>query len=410
MDGSFLFPDASSPPDAAPTTIAVTVTQAGVPVSAATVLADSASGTQTQATTGDTGAATISVSGISDVTIVVQLTGLAEIVTMTGVQPGEAVTFALPDADPQTITFDVGGTSPDSSTAFDLWVPSPSNNLSDHQFPMAGNGMPSVITVPANAVTTPIDLVAISGDGTEYSGVPARTYSAGDAVTLTMDWMPVSTFMFAATGMPDEVTSVSGNMSMLSDGFGLSGGSTSMELADGSASGSMTFAPFGEVYRSNMQVGTAIQSQALNHASADEFDSYTVTGDSLLPWITNVAMAGTPLAMTWSTTASGGSLTPQGYVIEMQYTTTAGSAFWIATRAPDATSWTLPTLPSSLSMWSPVGATNVSGFPISLYSSAITGGYNAFRTLVCADLDLLNGHGNALELGDTVSSFPFNNQ
>ena len=398
--------DAALPPDATPTSIAVTVTQGGVPVNAATVLADGVSGPQTQATTDDTGTTTVNVSGTSDLTIVVQLNGLAELFTMTGVAPGEAITFGLPALTTPTISVNVGGTAPDSSTNFDLWVPSPSNNLSDHQFQLAGNGMPSMIPLPANATTTPIDLVAISGDGTQYVGVPAQTYADHSHFSLPTNWAPLVPFTFSATGLPIEVTSVGGNMSMLSDGFGLSGGGTSMVLTNGDASGSMNFAPFGEISRSNMQVNTANQTQALNHATADSISNYTITGDNLLPWIENVVVGGTPLAVSWSTAASGGTAVLQGYIIEMQYTTTAGSVSWYATIDPNATSWTLPKLPSSLDMWSPVGATNVNAFPLGLNSSALTD-YKNLRTVVAADINLLNGQGDALSLRDTTVSFPF---
>ena len=135
-------------------------------------------------------------------------------------------------------------------------------------------------------------------------------------------------------------------------------------------------------------------------------DPDTITGDNLLPWIENVVVGGTPLAVSWSTAASGGTAVLQGYIIEMQYTTTAGSVSWYATIDPNATSWTLPKLPSSLDMWSPVGATNVNAFPLGLNSSALTD-YKNLRTVVAADINLLNGQGDALSLRDTTVSFPF---
>ena len=376
-----------------------------------TVLADNAAGIQTQATTADTGAATVAVTSDSnEITVVLQLGQNVELLTMNGVAPGENLVFALPVPDNSTFKVHLSGTSPDSSSSFQVCVPLPKSNTLTNCTTFPGDGTSTSIALPGSAATTPIDIVATftSDSGMQYVALTQQTFAADQTYTLPTNWAATTNVPFTATGMPDIITTFDPGVKRVIDGNEMNDSfseGVDVGVVDGSATDSVDVAAIPGQYQASANVKTGTMTQSFVRTLASVPTSETITGDDLAPWIINVAVGGTPLAMTWDVMDSGGSTQPGGYLMQAQYTTSTATVTWIAMIDSSATSWTLPTLPDSLAAISPSNATgDVTGFPFSMNSSTLTT-YLELRTALFGHLGALQSRDTS-GFGDIVVSSP----
>ena len=396
--------DATSAVDASPTTISLTATVGGQPLANAPVLVDGSSGPQTQTTTDSNGKATVDALGPSNITVLSIGEGATELLTMNGALPGEQLTFGFPGADPADISVSIGGTPPNNQGLLELYAPTLYTSQ-QNRTELASDGTPTMISFPGKTGTTPVTVVALTGDGSQYVALPKTTYSDQESVTLPTNWMPTSTMNYQFTGIPAEVDTVTPSFNSVTAGMQVNSnvnGQTT--IVDGAGTATAKFAPVVDQYRVGATFASGQAGQAVTVLQSTIPTSMTITGDQLAPWITAAAPSTDPVAINWSTTDSGGSAVVDGYIMLAQYAATSGSVTWYATQDPSATSWTLPILPDSLSMWSPVGASNFFGFPISI-ASADVDGYAAFRALVISDISFI-ATGNTTAYGLVTASAP----
>ena len=396
--------DSGAPIDATPTTISLTLTIAGSPSSGAVVLADGPNGTQTQATTDSSGDATVNVSGTSDVTLALVQGGGAQFITIGAVAAGQHLILSIP-SDDQKMQINVGGTSPDTST-FSLAVPA-SEGDPDNTVALAGDGTTSHVNIPANGATTPIDLVALTSDATQYVAITGQTFTSGQSVQLPSTWSPVSTVTINASALPSDVTSVFASINSFSDNLKLeTGGAGNAATPDtGAATVTTTFAPVGSSFRTGLHLANGGSSQIVFRHTAQAPTTVAVTGSELAPWISNATATSSPARLQWTVTDSGGTATLVGCVLGVNYSLGENNVQWSAILPGDATSWTLPTLPASLAQWAPASDTSISiGNFFAVSQTTTTTNFPSFRTLFLAHPNLFSGDDSAL--GDFVVTAP----
>ena len=376
IDAPSVTVDAAPPADALfHGTITVNVTVGGQPAIGAVVLIDDTTPPQTQATTDDSGQAVVTVDGTTMITAVVDNVNSAFLMTMTGVAPGESISLDAPDPAPTSIDLTVTGESPDDQSNITLFAP---NN---NQGTSAANTTPTNIMVPATTTTTPAQLLAVSNDGLQYVGTDSAVFTADESINLPTHWVPLATLTYETTGLPDIVNNVEYTIDSLSGGYDLHD-TTVKDITPtaNTASATASFPPVGDVFRFGTQVKTSNSlGQTIFHHATTAPTSMNITLADFGPWLSAFNLVQAPFSITWGLTPSGGSAQLDGTLFVMGYGATGGAVQWIISAAPDATSFTAPVLPTSVSKWSPVGASNFNGFPLPVSSDQFAS-YNELRT------------------------------
>ena len=110
------------------------------------------------------------VDGTNNLTIVDELNGSATLLTMNAVAAGETLTIALPNLKPTTFCVAVGGEASDTTSSFSIC--GPAQNTQDNCTTVSSGGS-GFLRLPSVAMSTAVDVVAISNDNPQYTGLPA---------------------------------------------------------------------------------------------------------------------------------------------------------------------------------------------------------------------------------------------
>jgi hypothetical protein len=318
----------------------------------------------------------------------------ASITTITGVAPGDELTFGL-KARP-TIVNQGGQTSMTASYT-------PSSGATSHIFyttcgtSFAGTTSPVTLTFRDSCHGPMFDLVGVASGGTlttpRFLRLTNIAYQGGGSFTIPVGFSTMSNFTVNALNVPAEISSMSVRRASMLEHTAVA--SQSVSAGDPAAGTVSTIVPYGPTVGTRSLVALSfIRPDAVGtqthtvHTSTLASSLDVDLGGQRVPWLTG--MAGSSTGASWTVAVPGD--TPDGmltqwigrWVIDNRTTTVT----WRIAHPPSATGVTLPRLPGAHAALDPQAQT----VPISLLSGSV----------LTVDYDVVNGYGEFRQQPDTL--------